>query len=172
MNWDLSWNKKLTIYKINQMKVKFLLILLIAMCYSSYSQEWSSRITLMERHLEENNMTVEKQQLKLFPELNDNLFSILSFHDSKNKIKAGIHLIIEEDMPESEMSIQDFFMYSLGVVYAKNSFNITFNVENFMNLFDNNFDLHQISMRQLSHQVLLHQQFLLRLYNHIDRCYF
>jgi hypothetical protein len=95
----------------------------------------------MERHLEENNMTAEKQQFNLFPKLNNNLYSVLSFQESENNIKAGIHLLMEEDMPESEISIQNFFMYSFGFMYTKNSFNVAFNIENFMNLFNNNFSI-------------------------------
>ena len=139
------------------MKVKFLLILLIAMCYSCYSQEWSSRITLMERHLEENNMTVESQQIKLFPAQNNDLFSVLSFHENNNNIKAGIHFLMEEDTLESNPSIQDFFMYSFGFMYTKNTFNVAFNIENFMNLFNNNFSiepaLYDNNMVYLEHDV-------------------
>jgi hypothetical protein len=111
----------------------------------------------MERHLEENNMTAEKQQFNLFPKLNNNLYSVLSFQESENNIKAGIHLLMEEDMPESEISIQNFFMYSFGFMYTKNSFNVAFNIENFMNLFNNNFSIepavHDNNMVYLEHDV-------------------
>ena len=106
--------------------------------FTIYSQDWSSRIRIIERHLEDHKLIHDAPNFKHFPDIDNSSFSLLSFQGNTKNIKAGINMLIEEDLPESEISIQDFFIYSFGLLYMKNSFNFAFNIKNFMNLFNNN----------------------------------
>ena len=115
-------------------KRKILILFLMIVPITIYSQEWSSRITIMERHLEDSELVQDGSRFKLFPDTDNSNFSLISFQGNTKNVNAGINMIIEKDLPQNEVSIQDFFMYSLGFKYVKDSFSLHLDIENFFSL--------------------------------------
>ena len=122
---------------------------------NSYAQEWAGRIALMEEHLvSDENEEYTTQKLSFFNGTDD-IFN--GIHFSRGNFNAGLHFLMEEDLPEAAVTLQDFFVHSFGLTYALDRFNFALSFENFLNLNTNDFSIETIlaSANEFTQQVQL-----------------
>ena len=78
--------------------------------------------------MNEKNDEPKRYNFSLF----DGDFNLFSFE--RENLNFGINTFFEEDLPEYNKKVNDFFMYNLGVNFFLNQFRVSLFFENFFNI--------------------------------------
>lgn len=133
-------------------KIGFILFIVSICPKDVFSQEWSSRITLIEKHLVDGNKIIEEPQKSISFEA----FNVGSFNTTSENLSFGMNLLLEEEPIKTGFSLNDLFTYSFGLKYTMDVFDFSINIENFFNLNTNDLSIEPVlvSNDQLIDQVL------------------
>ena len=144
-------------------KIGFILFIVTICPKDLVAQEWSSRITLIEKHLVDGNKIIKEPQKSISFEAFNNDFNVGSFNTTSENLSFGMNLLLEEEPIKTGFSLNDLFTYSFGLKYTMDVFDFSINFENFFNLNTNDLCIEPV--------LVSNDQFIDQVLNEYDTSY-